>query len=76
MKIVHLLPALEQGGVETVVCDLVRELGSDVGMWKDENAGNGKNGGMGKWESVVVSRGGRLVKTVEAAGGRHIAFDL
>lgn len=76
MKIVHLLPALEQGGVETVVCDLVRELGSDVGMRKDENAGNGENGGMGKWESVVVSRGGRLVKTVEAAGGRHIAFDL
>lgn len=26
MKIVHLLPALEQGGVETVVCDLVRVL--------------------------------------------------
>ena len=54
MKVVHLLPALEQGGVETVVCDLVRELGS----------------------SVVVSKGGRLVKTVEAAGGRHIALDL
>ena len=26
MKVVHLLPALEQGGVETVVCDLVRML--------------------------------------------------
>lgn len=26
MKVVHLLPALEQGGVETVVCDLVRTL--------------------------------------------------
>ena len=26
MKVVHLLPALEQGGVETVVCDLVRAL--------------------------------------------------
>ena len=26
MKVVHLLPALEQGGVETVVCDLVRIL--------------------------------------------------
>ena len=57
MKVVHLLPALEQGGVETVVCDLVREFGSNV-------------------ESVVVSKGGRLVKNVEAAGGRHIALDL
>ena len=76
MKVVHLLPALEQGGVETVVCDLVRELGSNVGIWKYENAGNGENGGMGKWESVVVSKGGRLVKTVEAAGGRHFALDL
>ena len=54
MKVVHLLPALEQGGVETVVCDLVREFGS----------------------GVVVSKGGRLVKNVEAAGGRHIALDL
>jgi len=26
MKVVHLLPALEQGGVETVVCDLTRVL--------------------------------------------------
>ena len=57
MKVVHLLPALEQGGVETVVCDLVREFGSNV-------------------ESVVVSKGGRLVKNVEAAGGRHVALDL
>ena len=76
MKVVHLLPALEQGGVETVVCDLVREFGSNVGMWKYENAGNGENGGMGKWESVVVSKGGRLAENVEAAGGRHIALDL
>ena len=29
MKVVHLLPALEQGGVESVVCDLVR--GSGIG---------------------------------------------
>ena len=56
MKVVHLLPALEQGGVETVVCNLVKAL-SDC-------------------ESVVVSKGGRLVKNVEAAGGRHIALDL
>ena len=76
MKVVHLLPALEQGGVETVVCDLVREFGSNVGIRKYENAGNGENGGMGKWESVVVSKGGRLVRNVEAAGGRHIALDL
>ena len=57
MKVVHLLPALEQGGVETVVCDLVRELG-------------------GRWESVVVSKGGRLVEKIEASGGRHVALDL
>ena len=57
MKVVHLLPALEQGGVETVVCDLVRELGSNA-------------------EIVVVSKGGRLVERIEAAGGRHIALDL
>ena len=55
MKIVHLLPALEQGGVESVVCDLVRAL---------------------PCESVVVSKGGRLVKRVEAAGGRHVELDL
>ena len=54
MKVIHLLPALEQGGVETVVCDLVRELGSHV----------------------VISRGGRMVGRIEAAGGRHIALDL
>ena len=47
---------MEQGGVETVVCDLVKALGT--------------------WESVVVSKGGRLVERVEAAGGRHVALDL
>ena len=57
MKVVHLLPALEQGGVETVVCDLVRGI-------------------RGQWDSVVVSKGGRLVGRIEAAGGRHIALDL
>lgn len=57
MKVVHLLPALEQGGVESVVCDLVRELGNS-------------------WKSVVVSKGGRLVERIAAAGGRHIALDL
>ena len=57
MRVVHLLPALEQGGVETVVCDLVRGI-------------------RGQWDSVVVSKGGRLVGRIEAAGGRHIALDL
>ena len=47
---------MEQGGVETVVCDLVKALPG--------------------WESVVISRGGRLVGVVEAAGGRHVALDL
>ena len=64
MKVIHLLPALEQGGVETVVCDLVRELGI-----RDQGSGI-------RWESVVVSKGGRLVGRIEAAGGRHIALDL
>ena len=64
MKVIHLLPALEQGGVETVVCDLVRELGI-----RDQGSGI-------RWESVVVSRGGRLVEKIETTGGRHIALDL
>lgn len=64
MKVVHLLPALEQGGVESVVCDLVRELGN-----REQGTGI-------RWESVVVSKGGRLVEWVERAGGRHIALDL
>ena len=56
MKVVHLLPALEQGGVESVVCGLVRAMGG--------------------CESAVISKGGRLVEKIEAAGGRHIALDL
>ena len=58
MKILQVLPALEQGGVETVVLALNRAV-----------VGNG-------WESVVVSKGGRLVPQVEAAGGRHVAMDV
>ena len=74
MKVVHLLPALEQGGVETVVCDLVRELGiGDQGSSFAE-ATEDKSGI--RWESVVISRGGRLVEKIGTAGGRHIAFDL
>ena len=56
MKVIHLLPALEQGGVETVVCDLVKALEG--------------------WESVVVSKGGRLAERIELTGGRHVALDL
>lgn len=58
MKVVHLVPAMEQGGVETVVCGLNRAAVA---------AG---------WESVVVSRGGRLVAQIEAAGGRACALDV
>ena len=64
MKVIHLLPALEQGGVESVVCDLVRELGI-----RDQGSGI-------RCESVVVSKGGRLVERVERVGGQHIALDL
>ena len=74
MKVVHLLPALEQGGVETVVCDLVRELGirdqgSSFAKATEDKSGN-------RWESVVISKGGRLVGKIEAVGGRHIVLDL
>jgi len=58
MRVLQLLPAMEQGGVETVVCDLNRVV-----------VGNG-------WESVVVSRGGRLVGRIESDGGRHVAMDV
>ena len=64
MKVVHLLPALEQGGVESVVCDLVRCFRFQVSGFRFQV------------ESVVVSKGGRLVARVEQAGGRHIALDL
>lgn len=56
MKIVHLLPAMEQGGVETVVCDLVKALSH--------------------CESLVISKGGRLVERIQSEGGRHIALNL
>ena len=64
MNVIHLLPALEQGGVESVVCDLVR-------CFRIQVPGSGF-----QVESVVVSKGGRLVARVEQAGGRHIALDL
>ena len=67
MKVVHLLPALEQGGVETVVCDLVKMMGGGLPC---------RSGEVEKWESVVISKGGRLEERIAAAGGRHIALDL
>ena len=64
VKVVHLLPALEQGGVESVVRDLVRCFRLQV------------PGSRFQVESVVVSKGGRQVARVEQAGGRHVALDL
>ena len=58
MKVLHLVPAMEQGGVETVVLALNRVV-----------VGNG-------WQSVVVSKGGRLVGRLVADGGRHVALDV
>ncbi len=49
---------MEEGGVESVVLALNREL---------VRAGR---------RSVVVSRGGSLVRRLEADGGRHLALDL
>ena len=71
---------MEQGGVETVVCDLVKALGN-VGTWEHGDAGmgecgNGENEKREKWEGVVISKGGRLVEWIEAAGGRHVTLDL
>ncbi len=58
MKVVHLVPAMEQGGVERVVCDLCRAL-AQHGV-----------------ESVVVSKGGRLVAELTKVGARHIVVDV
>ena len=52
MKVVHLLPALEQGGVETVVCDLVRELDG----WESVVISSG-----GRLEERVLRAGGRHI---------------
>ena len=58
MHVVHLLPELNEGGVERSVVELNREL---------VRAGV---------ESTVISRGGKLVPIVEAAGGRHVWLDI
>ena len=54
---------MEQGGVESVVCDLVQ-------------AGRRTSVAGERWESVVISKGGRLVSRIEQFGGRHVALDL
>jgi glycosyltransferase involved in cell wall biosynthesis len=58
MKVVQLLPELNEGGVERGVVELNREFV--------------KRG----LDSIVISKGGRLVDTIHQDGGRHIAFDV
>lgn len=58
MRIVQLLPELNEGGVERGVVELNREF---------TRRGH---------ESFVISKGGRLVETIENDGGRHVAFDV
>lgn len=58
MKVVQLLPELNEGGVERGTVELNREFV--------------KRG----LESVVISRGGKLVGQIERDGGTHIAFDV
>lgn len=58
MRVVQLLPELNEGGVERGVVELSRELVKQ-GV-----------------ESIVISRGGRLVAQLEQDGGRHVTFDL
>lgn len=58
MRVVQLLPALNEGGVERGVVELNREY-----------VARGV-------ESVVISRGGKLVPEIERHGGRHITLDV
>lgn len=58
MRVVHLLPAMEEGGVERVVLNLSRALVA---------AGD---------ESIVISRGGKLVSVLENEGAKHLALEL
>lgn len=58
MRVVQVLPELNEGGVERGTVELSRELV--------------KRG----HESVVVSRGGKLVGEIEREGGRHLAIDV
>jgi len=58
MRVVQILPALNEGGVERGVVELNREYVTR-GI-----------------ESIVISRGGKLVPEIERHGGRHIAQDV
>ena len=58
MKIVQILPELNEGGVERGVMELSRELV--------------KRG----FESVVISRGGKLATQIKHDGGLHITLDV
>ncbi len=58
MRVVQLLPALNEGGVERGVVELSREY-----------VGRGI-------ESIVISRGGKLVPEIERHGGQHILLDV
>lgn len=58
MRIVQVLPELNEGGVERGTAELSRELV--------------KRG----FESVVISRGGKLVQQIEDEGGQHHAIDV
>jgi len=58
MRIVQLLPALNEGGIERGVVELNREYVAR-GI-----------------ESIVISRGGKLVPEIERHGGRHVTMDV
>ena len=58
MKILQLLPELNEGGVERGVVELNREF---------------VRRGM---ESLVISKGGKLVEQIDRDGGRHIRYDV
>jgi glycosyltransferase involved in cell wall biosynthesis len=58
MRVVQLLPALNEGGVERGVVELNREY-----------VARGV-------ESLVISRGGKLVPEIERHGGRHVTLDI
>ncbi|MBX2850575.1 MAG: glycosyltransferase family 4 protein [Phycisphaeraceae bacterium] len=57
MRVVQVLPELNEGGVERGTVELSRELV--------------KRG----IESVIISKGGKLVEQVHREGGRHVAID-
>ncbi len=58
MKIVQILPELNEGGVERGTVELAREL-VKIGF-----------------DSVVISRGGKLVKWLEEDGSLHVKLDV